>query len=169
MHRDDEKLTQKLHDYVEDAHAMETNVLAMLDSMIDTTEDAGMRQQLVRHRGETEEHRDRLARRLEAMGESPSTRKEAQTQAAAFFKGFADQVRGDKAGKNARDGYATEHMEIAAYELLERLAVMAGDVETADVARRNREDEQAMSRAIEASWDRALALTLEDDGILSRA
>lgn len=169
MRQDTEKLTRKLHDYVEDAHAMESNVLHMLDSMIETTDDAELRQQLVQHRAETEQHRERLGQRLEAMGDGPSTRKEAQTQAAAFLKGLTDQLRGDKAGKNVRDGYVTEHMEIAAYELLERLAVLAGDVETADVARRNREDEEAMSRAIEASWDRALALTLAEDGILTPA
>lgn len=165
MHHDQAKLQQKLRDYVEDAHAMETNVLAMLESMIDTNEDPELQGQLVRHHGETEQHRERLGQRLAAMGDSPSARKDTQTQAVAFLKGIADQLRGDKAGKNVRDGYVTEHMEIAAYELLERLAVLAGDVETADVARRNREDEQGMAHAIEASWDRAIALTLREDGI----
>jgi hypothetical protein len=35
----DDKLRQKLADYVEDAHAMEQNDLRMIDSMISTTDD----------------------------------------------------------------------------------------------------------------------------------
>ncbi len=58
-----------------------------------------------------------------------------------------------------------EHMEIAAYQLLERLAEKAGDTETAEVARRNRADEKEMARRIDASWHRTLELTLEKNGI----
>jgi ferritin-like metal-binding protein YciE len=85
--------------------------------------------------------------------------------AAALVKGATDVARGDQAGKNARDGYTTEHMEIAAYQLLERLAKKAGDTETAEVARQNRSDEEEMARRIDASWDRTLELTLEENGI----
>jgi ferritin-like metal-binding protein YciE len=79
-----------------------------------------------------------------------------------MLKGAVDSVRGDKPGKNARDGFVTEHAEIAAYELLERLAIRAGDTETAEVARQNRVDEEAMAEKIAASWDHVLDLTLAD-------
>ena len=82
-----------------------------------------------------------------------------------MLKGTADQVRGDQAGKNARDGYTTEHMEIAAYQLLERLAEKAGDTETAEVAHQNRAEEEAMAQKIYANWDRFLALTLAENDI----
>ena len=161
----DDKLQQKLADYIEDAHAMEQNDLKMLDSMISTTDDPQTREMIENHRHETEEHERRLRERLEALGHGTSARKQAQAVGAALLKGVGDQARGDKAGKNARDGYMAEHLEIAAYQLLERLAEKAGDQETAEVARQNRSDEEEMARRIDQSWDRTLELTLEENGI----
>jgi ferritin-like metal-binding protein YciE len=154
----DDKLHQKLADYVEDAHAMEQNDLRMIDSMISTTDDPQMKEMLETHKRETEEHERRLRERLDAIGRGTSARKQAQAVGAALLKGVGDVARGDKAGKNARDGYTAEHMEIAAYQLLERLAEKAGDTETAEVARQNRADEEEMARRIDASRGRALDL-----------
>jgi hypothetical protein len=42
----DDKLREKLADYVEDAHAMEQNDLKMIDSMISTTDDPEMKEML---------------------------------------------------------------------------------------------------------------------------
>jgi ferritin-like metal-binding protein YciE len=68
----DDKLQEKLADYVEDAHAMEQNDLKMIDSMISTTDDPQTREMLQNHRRETEEHERRLRERLEALGRGAS-------------------------------------------------------------------------------------------------
>ena len=161
----DARLDEKLVDYIEDAHAMEQNVLQMLESMIATTQDDEILQELEHHKMETERHEQLLRERLEAHGRDTSLRKEAQSLGGALLKGVADQLRGDKAGQNARDGFVTEHVEIAAYELLERLATRAGDEETAEVARKNRADEEAMAHKIAAKWDKFVDLTLAEEGI----
>jgi ferritin-like metal-binding protein YciE len=88
------------------------------------------------------------------MGGGTSTTKAVGGIGAALFKGVGDMARTDKPGKNARDGFMTEHMEIAAYELLERLAKRAGD-------------EQSMARKIDSNWDRFLDLTLATPGVLA--
>ncbi len=160
-----DQLREKLVGYIQDAHAMEQNVLQMLGSMIATTHDEEILNELEHHRMESERHEQLLRERLEALGRGTSTRKELQSLAGALMKGVADQVRGDKAGKNARDAFVTEHMEIAAYQLLERLAVRAGDQESAEVARRNCADDEAMAQKIDANWDKFLDLTLEEASI----
>ena len=76
-----------------------------------------------------------------------------------------DFVRGEKAGRNARDGYAMEHLEIAGYELLSRIAQKAGDEETAAAAREIIEEERAMAKVIEQNWDRFAELSLQEEGI----
>ena len=156
---------QKLTDYIADAHAMEKSVLQMLDSMISTTRDPEVRAELEHHRQETEQHEQRLRGRLEDMQEGPSAIKQAGAMAAAMGKALVDRVRSDKPSRNARDGYATEHMEIASYELLERVATRAGDTRTAEIARLNRQDEEEMARKIAAHWDRFAELSLAEEGV----
>src|SRR5215210_6636910 len=160
-----DNLQKKLVEYVDDAYAMEQNVSTMLTSMISTTDDPQITEMLEHHKQQTEEHARRLRERLDAMGAGTSTTKAVGGLGAALFKGVGDMARTDKPGKNARDGYMTEHMEIAAYQLLERLADRAGDQQTAEVARQNRADEEAMARKIDSNWDRFLDLTLAEAGI----
>jgi ferritin-like metal-binding protein YciE len=162
----DQKLQRKLVDHVQDAHAMEQTVSTMLDSMIATTDDPEITEMLRQHKRQTQEHERRLSERLDAMGAGASTTKSVGGLGAALFKGVGDVARTDKPSKNARDSFMTEHMEIAAYELLERLAKRAGDDKTAEVARLNRSDEQEMAKKIDANWDRFVDLTLATPGLL---
>ena len=158
-------LKQQLTKHVDEALAMEQNVLRMLDGMISTTDDPEIKEKLRQHKSETEAHADRMEQRLSALGASPSMIREAGGVLGALMKSVVDMARTEKAGRNARDGYATEHMEIAAYELLERIAIIAGDEETAEAARLNRKDEERMASEIEASWDKFAELSLREEGI----
>ncbi len=162
-----------LHDqlvkHIDEAISMEENVKRMLDGMIQTTDDPGVIDLLEHHKVETEQHSQRLRGRLEAHGASPSLVREATGILGALAKLPLDMVRGEKAGRNARDGYATEHMEIAAYQLLERIAARAGDEETAEVARRNRAEEEAMARKLEEHWDLFAEQSLREEGVSTAA
>ncbi|MDQ6691473.1 MAG: ferritin-like domain-containing protein [Candidatus Dormibacteraeota bacterium] len=163
----DERLGNKLIDYLQDALAMEHTVLRQLDVSILTSRDADLLVELKRHRAQTQTHARRIRERLESFGATVSLRRQMESVVTALMKGGVDMMRGDKPSQNLRDGFVTEHLEIAAYETLERLALRAGDAKTASVARRNRADEVAMARKLGARWDRALELTLSDSGISS--
>ena len=160
-----QQLKDQLVKHIDEALAMEQSVLRMLDGMISSTDDEEIRSELRHHKLETEQHAERLEKRLAAHDASPSTVREMTGLMNALMKGVLDRVRNEKAGRNARDGYATEHLEIASYQLLERVAQRAGDEETAEVARLNRKDEEAMAKKIEANWDKFAELSLKEEGV----
>ena len=159
------ELDTQLNKHIDEALAMENNVLRMLDGMIETTHKQEIKNDLRHHKVETEEHISRLQQRLADRGASSSMMREATGIMGALMKSVVDMARGEKAGRNARDGYATEHLEIASYQLLERIAERAGDTETAQVARQNRKDEEAMAKKIEGHWDLFAELSLEEEGV----
>ncbi len=160
-----QELEAQLVKHIDEAIAMEQSVLRMLDSMVATTEDDELKEDLRLHKLETEGQIDRLQKRLEAHDASPSLVREAAGVAEALMKGVQDVVRGEKVARNARDGYATEHLEIASYQLLERVAERAGDEETAAVARQNRAEEESMAKKLDAKWDRFAELALQEVGV----
>ena len=160
-----DQLKAQLVKHIDEAHAMEQNVLRMLDGMISTTDDPGILDALEHHKVQTQAHADRMAQRLEAHDATPSTVKQIGGVLGALAKLPLDFVRGEKAGRNARDAYATEHLEIAAYELLRRVAERAGDAETADEAAEIIAEEQAMAKLIEEHWDKFAELSLREEGI----
>src|SRR3954454_12908542 len=156
---------EQLIKHLDEAHAMEQNVMRMLDGMISTTDDPTILQELEHHKIETEGHAQRMKARLEAHGVTPSAVRQLGGIVGALAKMPLDMVRGEKAGRNARDGYATEHMEIASYQLLRRIAERANDEETATVCNDIIVQEQAMADTIAANWDKFADLSLRENGV----
>jgi ferritin-like metal-binding protein YciE len=151
--------------HIDEAHAMEQNVLRMLDGMISTTDDPELLQELEHHKLETEGHAQKMRQRLEAHGASPSTVRQATGILGALAKMPLDLLRGESAGRNARDAYSTEHMEIASYELLKRVALRAGDEETASACDEILAQERAMAETISHNWDKFVELSLRGEGV----
>jgi ferritin-like metal-binding protein YciE len=160
-----QELESQLIKHIDEALAMEQNVVRMLDSIIKTLEDPELKEIFRDHKLETEKHIDRMQSRLDAHGATPSTVREAAGIAQALMKSVLDMTRTEKAGRNARDAYATEHLEIASYQLLERVARRAGDEETAVAALEIRAEEEAMASRIDANWDRFAELSLQEAGV----
>ncbi len=159
------QLEGQLIKHIDEAHAMEHNVLRMLDGMISTTDDPEILDALENHKLQTQGHVDKMRRRLEAHDASPSMVKQAGGILQALAKMPLDLVRGEKAGRNARDGFATEHLEIASYELLRRIAEKAGDDETVQAATEIILEEKQMADTISDNWDKFAELSLAEEGI----
>jgi ferritin-like metal-binding protein YciE len=160
-----DQLNAQLVKHIDEAHAMEQNVLRMLDGMISTADDPEILDALEHHKLQTQQHADSMAQRLEAHGASPAATKQIGGVLGALARMPLDFVRGEKAGRNARDVYATEHLEIASYELLRRVAQKAGDDETARAAAEMIAEEAAMAKLIEAHWDTFAERSLQEEGV----
>src|ERR1700722_11663459 len=138
------ELEARLVTYIEDTHGLVQHMLSALDSLIETTNDPEVRDTLEHHKEETNRHRERLAERLRAHRATPLMVKDAGQIFVALTSGSVDRPHPRSPAKVLSDGFIAEHLEITSYELLEGVAKDAGDLQTAEVARRNRADKEAM-------------------------
>ncbi|HEY3541979.1 MAG TPA: DUF892 family protein [Gaiellaceae bacterium] len=155
----------QLVNHIDEAHALEQTVLRMLDGLIQSADDPQIIDRLEHHKLETQRHESLMRGRLEAHGASPSMVRQAAGMFEAFMKMPLDLVRGERTGRAARDAYTTEHLEIASYELLRRVAERAGDEETARACRDILEEERAMAQFLEENWDRFAEQSLRESGV----
>ena len=114
-----------------DAHALEEQAIAPAR----TRRRQGRRSDVRRGvrappRGDPREHAKMLERRLDAHDGSPSAIKDAAMRLGGLNWSAFFQAHPDTPGKLAAFAYAFEHLEIAGYELLARVAARAGDEHT---------------------------------------
>jgi ferritin-like metal-binding protein YciE len=158
-------LGEQLDKYLEDAHAIEGQSTALLERGQSMAGDEGLARALQDHLEETREHQRLLEERLQARGASPSRLKDAALRLGAMNWGMFFAAQPDTPAKLAGFAYAVEHLEVAAYELLRRVAARAGDEETRAVAERILAEEHAAAERVHACFDDALDVTLADRGL----
>jgi ferritin-like metal-binding protein YciE len=153
-------LDDQVRAYLSDAHSIEEQALAQLRSAPDHAGEASLAQALRTHLVETESHERLVRERLDHLGEAPSRIKDLLM--AAGGKGFVLFARSqpDTPGKLAAHAYSYEHLELASYEMLRRVAEMAGDDATAALAERIAGEERAMGERIAALFDRTTEASL---------
>ena len=83
-------------------------------------------------------------------------------RAGALNWGMFFQMHPDTSGKLAAFAYAFEHLEIAGYEELERVARRVGDEETVAMAESILASERAAAQKLYGAFDRAAAASLQE-------
>jgi ferritin-like metal-binding protein YciE len=162
----DEELQKKLITYLEDAYALENEIVRVLDGHVkDAAKHPDVQQMIQAHLEETKQHRQRMEQCLDAYGKKPSAIKGAGTSVLGGLMGAMAGGRADTLAKNARDEYVTEHMEIAAYQMLITTATAAGDQQTVQACEANLRDEVRMAKLLEQHMPRVVLLDYQDDGI----
>jgi ferritin-like metal-binding protein YciE len=151
--------------YLQDAHAIETQALQLLRAAPALAGAEPLAAAFRDHHAETREHRRLVEERLQAHEARPSRLQDAALRVgglnvAAFFA-----AQPDTPIKLAGFAYAFEHLEIAGYELLRRVAERAVDAETASAAARIADEERAAAQRICGLWDVAMDAALEKVGV----
>lgn len=166
----DRTIQDQVVKYLGDVHAIEQQALPQVRAAPKIAGDPTIADAFERHIGETEDHERRVRERLEALGASPNKLKDiAGTLSGPAFVLFA-KSQPDTPGKLVTHAYSYEHMELAAYELLSRVAMRGRDEETASMAQDISEQERAMASRLSNSWDRAVeaSITAGDTGDLGK-
>ncbi|HXR30323.1 MAG TPA: DUF892 family protein [Solirubrobacterales bacterium] len=148
-------LGAQLDTYLADAHALEQQALQLLESAPKLVGDEQLEEVLREHLEQTRRHEERVSGRLEERGASSSALKDAALRLGGLNLGGFLGSQPDVNAKIAGFAFAFEHLEIAAYELLRRVAERAGDERTVTLASEIVDEEREAARRVAATWDRA--------------
>jgi ferritin-like metal-binding protein YciE len=158
-------LGEQLDKYLADAHAIENQAIQLLDKGSTIAGSAELSAAYAQHLEETHEHQALVKDRLDARGASRSRLKDAGLALGALNWGGFFGAQPDTPAKLAGFSYAFEHLEIAAYELLRRVAHRAGDAETVRVTDRILAQERAAADKLYSLFDPALTAVLDPQGV----
>ena len=151
--------------YLRDAHALEAQAIQMLEAA-PKIGGAGELEELYSSHLEESRHQQELVReRLTAHGAGPSRFKDVAMRTGAINWGTFFGGQPDTPGKLAAFAYAFEHLEIAGYEQLKRVATRAGDAQTADAADVILAQERAAAERIAGAFDTAAEASLVEQGV----
>ena len=157
-----DELDSALTSYLADAHALEQQSIALLGRASTIAGDPTFVEVYERHLEESREHAATVERRLRAHDSSPSTVKDAAMRLGGLNWSAFFQAHPDTPGKLAAFAYAFEHLEIAGYELLARVAARAGDEHTRDMCTEILRQERAAAGSIAGTFERAADASLAE-------
>jgi ferritin-like metal-binding protein YciE len=157
-------LDEQLTKYLTDVHSIEEQALAQMRLAPRLAGAAELQRIFVEHENETSEHERLVRAQLERRGAKPSTVKDIAGRVGGWGMILFARVNPDSPGKLAMHAYSYEHMELAAYELLRRIAERAGDEPVRAMADEIGGQERAMADRIAQHWDAAVAASLAEKG-----
>jgi ferritin-like metal-binding protein YciE len=163
--KDAEDLRGEVVTYLRDAHALEAQAMQLLEKGRDIAGHPELASAYEEHLAETRDQQQLVERRLEAHGGAPSALKDAVMRLGALNWGGFFAAQPDTPAKLAGFTFAFEHLEIAGYEQLKRVALRAGDTETAAAAEQIIAQERSMAGRLETRFERAVEASLEAQGI----
>lgn len=141
-------LAARLDRCMADVHAIEKQGLQLLEMGPIVVEHENLRRFFAAHLRESEEHEAMMRERIEARRAKPAKAKDAVLRLTGMQVGAFFAAQPETTAKLVGFVSAFEHLEIAAYELLERLARRAGDRKVTGVAERILAEERAAAGAL---------------------
>jgi len=158
-------LGRQLGKYLADAFAIESQALQLLEQGQAIAGEAELKKIFSDHLEETRSQQAAVRARIEARGERPSRFKSVLLRVGGVNLGAFFGAQPDTPAKLAGFAFAFEHLEIAAYEQLQRVARRTGDNDTARIAERMAGEERAAAAAIRARFEPAVDAALRAQGV----
>jgi ferritin-like metal-binding protein YciE len=155
---DPDDLSDQVNTYLADVHALEGQSKELLEKSKEMEVPEALRAALAHHLAETEGHLEKIERRLDDRGSAPSGIKDAMLRLGALNWGGFFAAQPDTPAKLAGFAYAVENLEVAAYELLLRVARRAGDEETVALAESILNEEKAAAKSVADQWPVSMAV-----------
>jgi ferritin-like metal-binding protein YciE len=153
-------IEEQLSKYLADAHSIEVQALAQLQRAPEIADDPGLVAAFAAHRAETQTHEQLIRERLQERGADPSTVKDVTGHVGGLAMIAFARLNPDTPGKLLAHAFAYEHMELAAYELLARVAQRAGEPTVVETAKQIAEQERAMASRLADNFDGAVEASL---------
>jgi ferritin-like metal-binding protein YciE len=153
-------LGEQLNKYLADAHAIEAQAVQLLSLGPNIAGEFRLAGVLSMHLEETRAQQEAVRERLRVRGGRPSRFKDIALRGGGVNVGGFFGAQPDTPAKLAGFAYAFEHLEIAAYEQLKRVAQRAGDEQTAALAERILPEERAAAEAVRAQFEPAVEASL---------
>jgi UDP-glucose 4-epimerase len=151
---DPDRLDSTLVAYLRDLHALEGQAEKLLEAGAQRAGDGHLEATFRDHLDETQRHRERIAGLLEERGGGPSAVKDAMLKIGGLNLSSFFGAQPDSTTKLAGFAFAFEHLEVAAYELLRRVAARAGDDGVVATAEEILAEERRAAERVAESWDR---------------
>src|SRR4051812_2912828 len=160
----DRSLNEQLVKYLTDVHSIEEQALTQMRRAPELAGDPEIAEAFNQHLHETERQEERVRELLDAADAAPSKIKDVAGRAGGIGMLLFAKFQPDTPGKLVTHAFSYEHMEVAAYELLRRVAERAGSTDAAATAREIGEEERRMAGRLESLFDRAVEASLRDIG-----
>jgi ferritin-like metal-binding protein YciE len=151
---EEDRLDALLLAYLRDVHALERQAIELLEAGAERVEDKHLEAVFREHLEETRHHLERIEGLLEERGARPSLVKDAVLRAGGLNLSAFFGAQPDSTTKLAGFAFAFEYLEVAAYELLQRVAARAGDEDVVATAEEILAEERAAAGRVAESWDR---------------
>jgi ferritin-like metal-binding protein YciE len=153
----------KLVQWLQEAHAKESELEVDLKAHIGLTQKPAYKKRLQKHLTETRDHKRQVASRIKKLGGSlassgpvPGPVGGVAGKTVSAVKGQVGVIRAalteqaETHLRNAQEELREEHVEIAIYKRIETFSTAVGDKDTAKLAAAIRRDEERMAKFLDA-------------------
>ena len=142
---------ETLIDWLRDAHAMESNIVKMLEKQSKHVDNRPeLKRRIDSHLQESRRHAEKVEGCLESLGSDTSSLKEGMAKLAGLMGQSSMGAATDEPVKICLGNIGIEHFEMASYRSLQTAAEHCGETQIAEAVKEILRDEESMAEFLES-------------------